>query len=59
MYYLDLVIDGSVSRLGPIANDNPKRDTYNDERIERKAEFWAKRLDRMDGVSAKVSKETK
>ena len=54
MYYLDLVIDGIGSRFGPIVNDNPKRSTYTDERIERKAEFWAKRLNKMDGVTAKV-----
>ena len=57
MYYLDLVIDGIESRFGPIVNDNPKRATYTDERIERKAEFWAKRLNKMDGVSAEVFKD--
>ena len=30
--------------FGPIANDNPERDTYEDERIKRKAVYWAKRL---------------
>jgi len=54
MYYIDLVIDGISSRFGPIVNDNPKRATFTDERIKRKAEFWASRLDKMDGVTARV-----
>ena len=37
------LVDGD-RYYGPIANDNNKRDTYLDERIKRKAEFWAKRL---------------
>ena len=58
MYYLELIIDGVESRFGPIVNDNPKRDTYEDERIERKAQFWAKRLNKMTGVSAEVLKDS-
>ena len=38
------LVDNQGKYFGPITNDNPKRDTYTDERIRRKVEFWGKRL---------------
>lgn len=49
-YYLLVTENGQTLEFGPIANDNPKRDTYEDERIRKQSDKWVKRLNKIEGL---------
>lgn len=43
--------DGTIHELGPLANDNPQSPYgYEDRKIQRKGDFWAKKMREFDDV---------